>query len=94
MQGRVKITAILINPDGVWEDEFVVQFAPEQKRAIPFTQIGQINQLGGLVRIIDESHIQFIPLCRIKDIDVAVSEVLVANMSDLAAMPTPSKLVL
>lgn len=81
MQGKIKATAILQNPDGAWDDEIPVQFEPGEERRV-LAQVG--GSLGnGLMRWLGPKHLEVIPACRIKSLEVQFSDVAVASPADL-----------
>ena len=85
MKMTVKMTAVLINPDGTWEDQMAAD-VPDATftNAIITRTLGAIVGLGGLVRELGTGHSQFIPMCRVKDLDIQVSAVSLADNLDLA----------
>lgn len=83
MIAKAKVTAILINPDGVWEEEIPVVY--EDPRALG--QAGQqiihaIVRGWSLVHTISETETEFISLMRVKSLNVKISKVLVATVAD------------
>lgn len=88
--GKCKITAILQNPDGVWEKEIPLNF--DDPRAVPqaYKQLlmAEVRD-GGLWREIineaSENEHEFIPAVRIRNINIHVeaSTIALADANDL-----------
>ena len=90
MQAIAKIVAVLQNPDGLWEDETSVTMPDASySRSAILRIVSAIAGSGGLVREISSTEVQFIPMCRVKDINVALSNVALADNLDMAKAITP-----
>jgi hypothetical protein len=86
MKVKIKITARLINPPGVWEDEVGAEIPdPSYQQTAVNRAIHTILAGGGLYRVLDEgATTQFIPMLRVEDINVTLSTVALADNLDLA----------
>ena len=95
LQGKLKVVARLINPTGVWEDEIPAEFPDATyARAATHQLLATIRASGGLLREISETETQFIPLLRVKDINIKVeiSTVGLATNLDMAKATSRIKL--
>ncbi len=84
----VKVKAILMNPDDVWEDEIGVQFSPNVSRQMITGQLlGTIARGGGLTRELDKGgfETEYIPLCRVKSIVVSFPQIQLAHLSPVVS---------
>lgn len=91
MEGRVKISAELTNPTETWEDELPVTFPPEQSQAVCFKTLSALQASGGIVEILSDTKIKYIPMERIRSISLELSTVVGANLADLAQATTGRK---
>jgi hypothetical protein len=88
VEGKVKVTAVLQNPDGVYEDEFSYQYPDNGPRPsyekVAASYCAQVAINGGFLQKVDAYVFRFIPMLRVKDIQVEFSAIdhlgLVANV--------------
>jgi hypothetical protein len=68
MQAKIKATAILQDPVGVWEEDFPVEFGPGEAQATMLQLLGMLR--GGLMRVLGETEIEFIGPARIVSLNL------------------------
>lgn len=83
MQGVIKVTAFLKEPEGVWEDEIPVQFPPGKAKAAALQVVMGIMAVG-LIRTLGEDEFEIIPMLRVKSITAKTSTILGADGVDLS----------
>lgn len=84
-QVTAKVTAILQNPDGVWEEEIPVELpSPELATAAMLRITGGFAAQGGLVRISSDG-LNFIPMNRVRSMDIKISTLELAAPGDIGA---------
>lgn len=87
MEQLVKITIFLVNPEGVWEDSMRVAFEnPNAKKGAHKQILAHVFHDGGLWRSISDDEYEFIPMLRVKSVNiffVAAPAVNVATPTDL-----------
>lgn len=85
---KVKITATLVNPPGVYENEYPISFEKPETFVNAHRQIlGRELRDGGLWRDLGEMEHEFIPLLRIKSVNIKfeVETIQLATEADLPA---------
>ncbi len=82
---RAEIIALLVNPDGVYQDTMKLKDIenPAELLQAPYAVLGMIVSQGGLARKISEDEVQFIPIQRVKDISVKICKVVLANAGNM-----------
>jgi hypothetical protein len=85
MKVKLKVCAVLQNPTGVWEEEIPTEMPdPSYFKTAVIQTIVNIQRGGGLYREIDETTTQFIPMCRVVDVNISLSTVGLADNLDMA----------
>ena len=84
-KAHVKITAMLSNPDGIWQDEILVEFKNPETLATAHRQIvGTFQRDGGIWRTISETEHEFIPFLRIRSVAINVNELRISEDTNVA----------
>lgn len=92
MNITLKVSAVLTNPPGIWEDEMPCELPDLTYVRTAITKIIHgILGGGGLFREISETETEFIPLLRVQNINVKANVVAVADNFDLAQATTRAK---
>ena len=83
MELLAKITAFLVNPDGVWEENVpVVCNDPHALTQIIPQIAGSIVRAGGLLRQISDDEGEFISLLRVRSITIKLSPIVTPGVVD------------
>lgn len=89
MKAAITATATLQNPPGKCIIEGIAEYKdPAELPGAIMRMIGSINALGGILQKggAGEWDAQFIPMCRIVDIYVSVSQVMLADLSEVPSV--------
>lgn len=82
MEQTVKITIFLTNPDGVWEDQMRVSFEnPNSIKGAHKQILAKVFHEGGLWRTVSETEHEFIPMLRVKSVNIAIEAVPAVNVA-------------
>ena len=85
MQQTVKITALLQNPSGVWEDQSTVELPDGMPPHLAgMAVLKQLQNAGGLCRA-TAGKLTYIPWHRVVTVDVEFSGVVIADALEAAA---------
>lgn len=80
LRARIKATAILVNPDGVHQFEMVVPYdADEQLPALGYIIVMKLREDLGFYRPVGPLHFNYIPIERLRDLDIVVEPILIAT---------------
>lgn len=81
----IVVKAVLVNPDELWEDTIPTKFPEGAEIPAMLKLLGSINATNGLLRF-DETSIEFIPMMRIKSLNISLPRVSLANLGDLSKL--------
>lgn len=94
---KIKVTAILKDPVGIFEDTVPVKFPEGRSHAALYQYIGAVMSTGGFIRELDDKHLSVIPMARVLSFDteivdeVAPSSIITDGVGNLAAMQSALK---
>jgi hypothetical protein len=82
---RVKVTAVLMNPDGVWDDSADVNVPDNAPPGLAAMQVlAKLLGQGGLISMPTADTVEFIPMARVKDITIKAGGLSIATgMGDI-----------
>jgi hypothetical protein len=77
MQGIVKVTTILQNPDGVISKELRAEWEPGKETDTCLQVLAALKANGGIVRLIDDGEVEYTPINmqRVHHIEIGVGKV-------------------
>lgn len=82
---NVKVTAVLTNPDGTWEDDAAVNVPEGTPEGLAALQVlAKILGQGGLISFPTADTVEFIPMQRVKHIELKAGGISLARgMGDI-----------
>lgn len=86
-KGTIKVTAVLHNPDGVWEQEIPVEYPAGAEKQILMQVLGGVRTVG-LLTTIGPEEVELIPETRVKHYNFKLNTVVLGNEADVASAAT------
>ena len=92
LRAKVKATAILVNPDGVHQFEMVVPYeTAEQLPALAYVMVMKLREDLGFFRPVGPLHFNYIPIERLRDLNIEVEPILLATDGNVAQAVADAK---
>lgn len=83
-RGKVKITAILQGPDGVWEESIPVEFNAGQEKSAILQVLAGVRNFG-LLRTVGGDEVELIPEGRVVSYNAKLETIVTGTLADIAA---------